>query len=100
MYRLAMAAFDQPISSITAGSGTRSSQDRGRRVPGVVQPGVSHLSQPEQCLPRAVILGRVHRPSEQVGEDPASVLPQVPGLLTVDRLVCPVRLQCVDHLVR
>ncbi len=56
MYRLAIDASDQPITSMTAGRGhPEHEQHRGSGVPSIVEPSVPDACGAEQRLPRLVI---------------------------------------------
>ena len=65
-------------------------EQRRRRVPGVVQPSLTHAGLRQQGPPGAVVAARVDRLAVLLSEDEVRVVPLRPGRHPLRKLRCPV----------
>ncbi len=77
---------------------TLAEQERGRRVPGVVQPRVPHAGVGEQVLPGGVVGAGVDGAPMGLGEDQPVILPLAAGAQPLGGLLGAVRAQRLDQL--
>jgi hypothetical protein len=74
-------------------------QQRGRGMPGVVQPGVADPCRLQDCLPIQPVPPRVDGAAIGLAEDEASVLSRVGRGQSLLRLPCPMSAECVAESV-
>ncbi|HEY5880447.1 MAG TPA: hypothetical protein VIU11_16175 [Nakamurella sp.] len=99
-YRAAIALFDQPMTSMTARSGTPRIRRNGRsRVSRVMQASIANAGRREQSLPLGVVGARIDWRTSWRGEQPFILVPQLGRGFTLGGLGRAMPAQQHDQLI-